>query len=497
MVGSLDNAVSVGDTTQSRRAVSVIAALCVLLYVNWFFAIARFQPNVMFMDQWDYLLPLFNGQGWWWRFVQQQGPVREGLGLVVTGWILEATAWDVRYDSLWIATALLIATVLALRVKWKMAGSLTLRDSWIALFGLSLGHFETIVSVPNASHSVVPLALILLAANFWLSSRPSTRYLGAAATAFALTFTGFGLFASGVIAVLLAARVIRHALDRHYRVMALGLIAIVVIVAGWTRFSRDYVFLPAVEGFRFPWTPWTDYVHFVVLMLNLPTARVGAEVRHYLLGIGLGLVVVFSVVGIARLWFRHRPSLNDDVLMLLMGSGLLFITATAIGRVSLGILGGTMSRYLPLMFPTWLAVYLAAITSYKRSRLAASVCVWLLVVLPYTAMVRRPLAEWPGTLGAMNGQVEAMAFFGMSKIAWARAYLATGSWKAAQCAVRQVIYPNPEVSRFDDKLRFLRRHELSFFAGRVDESEYLPWLASDDFSDVNCPSSDSNLHVCR
>ena len=165
------------DMAMARKAVRtpvlLIAALCALLYANWILAIARFQPNVMFMDQWDYFLPLFNGQGWWARFTVQQGPVREGLGFVVTGWILEATAWDVRYDSLWVATALLLATGLALRLKWKLTGAIGLRDACIPVILLSLRQFETILSVPQASHSVVPLVLILLTANVWLSPTPA------------------------------------------------------------------------------------------------------------------------------------------------------------------------------------------------------------------------------------------------------------------------------------------------------------------------------------
>jgi len=33
-----------------RRTAGVLGVLCFLLYANWLFAVARFQPNVMFMD---------------------------------------------------------------------------------------------------------------------------------------------------------------------------------------------------------------------------------------------------------------------------------------------------------------------------------------------------------------------------------------------------------------------------------------------------------------
>jgi hypothetical protein len=136
--------VSLGVSIARRvRPIHLIAGLSAVLYANWIVAIARFQPNMLFMDQWDYLDPLFNHDGWSAQFLQQQGPVREGLGLVITGWILDATAWDIRYDSLWGATMLLVATVLAIRLKWKMTGTIRFSDAWIPLLFLSLGQFET------------------------------------------------------------------------------------------------------------------------------------------------------------------------------------------------------------------------------------------------------------------------------------------------------------------------------------------------------------------
>ena len=88
---------------RSNAVLFFLAALCTLLYVNWIFAIARFQPNVLFMDQWDFLYTLFYGGGWWDRFIHQHGPHRQGLGMVISAWILQATDLDVRYESVWIA----------------------------------------------------------------------------------------------------------------------------------------------------------------------------------------------------------------------------------------------------------------------------------------------------------------------------------------------------------------------------------------------------------
>ena len=471
----------------------LIAALCAILYANWIFAIARFQPNVMFMDQWDFFYALFYDRGWWARFIHQHGPIREGLGFVISAWILEATNLDVRYDSVWIATLLLAATVLALRLKSKMRGPLGFIDAWIPVLFLSLGQFETVVLTPSASHSIAPLALMLVAANVWLSPRPSIRYGVAAAIAFTLTFTGFGLFAGAVIAVLFAAGVVRHAWRREYRMAWLAAGGLAIVVVSWVLFSKRYIFQPAVEGFRFPWTPWTDYLRFATLMVNFPTGHTGASGAHYRMGSLLALVLATATARIAWVWIKRRPSLNDEVQVLLMGSGLLFIAMTAVGRISLGVTGGEASRYLTLMLPAWLAVYLV-LGSSRLARPVATVCVWMLALAPYPTMASRPLTEWPGTFGLTNKALEVMRGFGASKAAWADVYLATGSSEAAQAAVLQPIYPDPAATRLDDKLRILRERKQSFFSGDPSRRDYLPWLADDQFS---CLALRSSPRECR
>ena len=475
------------------RPIHFLAVLCGALYANWIVAIARFQPNMLFMDQWDYLNPLFDGQGWRALFLQQQGPVREGLGLLMTGWIFDATAWDVRYDSLWGATMLLAATVLALRLKWKMTGTIGFSDAWIPLLFLSLGQFETVLATPNQSHSVLPLALILLTANVWLSPRPVVRYLIAGALGVILTFTGFGLFAGAVIGLLVAGRLLRHAAERDYRSLVPAAIGLAAIAIGWYRFSIGYTFQPAVEGFRFPWTPWTDYMRLIVLMLNLPTGHIGMSSRYYLRGTVLAIIVLAAATHILWTWLRRRPSLTDDVQVLLMGSSLLYVITTAVGRIPLGVMAGTASRYLPLMLPIWFAVYVTAAMAYRRLLPAVVVLIGLLALMPYSTMNQRPLGDWPGTLGAMDWQYDLMVSFGVNKVVWADNYLASGRWEIAEAAVVQPIHPNPAAVRFDDKLRFLRERKLTFFKS-PDRNDYLPWWADDRF---RCPTLGSSPHACR
>ena len=484
-----------GSANHRSTSFAFIGILTALLFLNWLVAIARFQPNVLFMDQWDFFFHLFYEGGWWDRFVHQHGPVREGLGLVISGWILEATDWDVRFDSVFGATSLLLSTLLALRLKWKMTGSVEVRDAWIPLLFLSLAHYETVLSVPQAAHSAVPLALTLLAANIWLGARPPVRYVGCSVLAAILTFTGFGLFASAVIGALLTMHAVRLASERDYPGMTFATVGLAVVIASWVRFSQGYMFQPAVDGFRFPWTPWTDYLRFIVVMLTLPLSGMGTGPRAYVCGTILALLVLAATSRIASTWSVRRLSLQADVLVLLMGSALIFTAATAVGRVPLGIAAATAPRYLSLMLPAWLAVYLTALSSRRVGiGIVASACVWLLAVWPYAWMRDRPLADWPGTFGVTNAHVDTIRMHGLDKAEWARVYLETGSVDTAQAAVQVPVYPNPPATHLDKKLGLLRGRGLSFFAGQPQRRDYLPWLA--DATQVNPRCSGSSHRGC-
>ena len=65
-----------------------------LLFVN------AHAVNVLYWDQWDFYRPMFENRGWWDTFALQHGPHREGLGLVLTRLIADASGWNTRWDAL-------------------------------------------------------------------------------------------------------------------------------------------------------------------------------------------------------------------------------------------------------------------------------------------------------------------------------------------------------------------------------------------------------------
>jgi hypothetical protein len=76
-----------------------------------------YSVNLLYSDQWDYYGPLFRGEGLIAQFTYLHPPHRQGLGLVLIGWLASATHWNTRADALAVGAGLCAATLLALWLK--------------------------------------------------------------------------------------------------------------------------------------------------------------------------------------------------------------------------------------------------------------------------------------------------------------------------------------------------------------------------------------------
>jgi hypothetical protein len=72
--------------------------------------------NMMYADQWDLYQPMFLGQGWWETYVLQHGPHREGIGLLLTRALANASGWDSRWEAFAASILLIGAGALGLRL---------------------------------------------------------------------------------------------------------------------------------------------------------------------------------------------------------------------------------------------------------------------------------------------------------------------------------------------------------------------------------------------
>jgi hypothetical protein len=179
------------------------------------------------------------------------------------------------------------------------------------------------------------------------------------------------------------------------------------------------------------------------------------------LSVWLGLAAALLTLGVAVWQFRillrgrERPSPASFVIFSLTSFSLLYCATTAIGRIHLGLSGAQATRYVPLVTPALLGVFFA-LGRISRPRLRqAALAVSVAGLLAATFPMREPETRFMQRLSG-------------GKRIWVETYLETGEIRASNRAAGIRLYPRVGDPKdgIEEKLAYLREHQLSFFADR-------------------------------
>lgn len=404
----------------------------------------RYSVNIFFWDQWDFLNPLFHGEGAWAFFNLEHGPIREGVGGLVIALTYRLTRWDTRFDGLSEIVAMFAAAACLLAVSKRLFGRLSVFDAIVPLAVLTGGAFEILVITPNPAHGPVPL---LLVAAFTLSlfiERVWPRVLVSSALAFAAIYTGFGLVLAPLVLALFALEAVRKPSERLAWLCGLGL-----TLLSLASFFRGYRSQPAAECFQFPDPHPLRYLLFLAAISARPFSilpRSPAGPVAAALG-GLALVLIPAWAGLR---FLRRGDPVARTVFVLSGFSLAFAVSSAIGRSCAGPGAGTASRYVLYLSPAIVAAYfLLRDLPAGRVRQGALSCLLLACVLKEAIPERSRhgllVKNWRG------------------KSAWAECFRRLGDVGRCDAETGFRIYPVPEATDLAGKLAFLREHKLGLF----------------------------------
>src|SRR5262245_49757008 len=124
--------------------------------------IKRQAVNVLFFDQWDFLTPLFGNPTIWEMFTRQHGPHRQGLGLFVSQAVGIATNCNTRAECFGIGIILILVTIGAFLLQWRLFGKLTVWDVLIPAMTFTVMQLESVVLTPNPAHGALPIFFIII-----------------------------------------------------------------------------------------------------------------------------------------------------------------------------------------------------------------------------------------------------------------------------------------------------------------------------------------------
>ena len=457
------------------RRVAWFAVIWGTLVVNLAVFILRFAVDVPNADQWVFHDLVCRDHSWWSLVDYQHGPHRQGVLFPLTAQMLEWCHGDSRVESLWIACWLVLAAMLAFTLPRHLSGHWHWADVLPLMWSLSLLQYETITTTPNLSHSVGPLALVLLVAHALLLRNLWWRWSVVAALGVALTFTGFGLFAAAVLGVITLWLIVRPSPGER-RIPAA--VAGVLLAGGWVLFLRDYVFNPASAGFRFPHQPIGGYAPFVLRMLaytqGFPEAGCGMEFVGALL---LCSALTGTAVALWRLLRHSGTDTRPVVVLLLLGTALAFAANTAVGRIHLGLSAGMTSRYVSLLVPLPTAVYLLLRNSSNRwLRRPGLLALTFLALWPYRDITREPRPAL-GTWGLPRNDLIEARNVRNRKLSWIWAYRETGNVDSANNLVHVASFRREDPAKLEVIIQHLTERGWGPFRPHAHLADSLPFLA--------------------
>ena len=437
--------------TRKGRVAALLFSVLVFAILAWrqHRFVDHYAVNMLFWDQWDFYIPFFNDGSAWEIFTRQHGPHRQGLGFLITHLLARMSDWDSRWDAFAVSFAMMAAAALSvwLAVKhgFRLAGALIVS----ALLFLNLRQYEIFVGASNLSHGALPVLMLVGACLCWFIHHAWLRAALLSFLTFMLIFTGFGIFAGLVIpCVLLADGMHVWRFGDRKRLLPIATTLSVIAIA-WVLFAQNYVFAPAVDNFKFPHDkPW-EYLTFMGLMLTnaigIPGRGASAQIIGSALCLGLVTICLFHT---ARLLRKNTASMTTSrVIFTLTAFALIYAANTAVGRVSLGMAGALASRYITLMLPAFLGMFLQC--TYLPDRLRRPV-IAIFILGVATGMLIPHKKDW-----------RYIRWFHDGRLAWRQAYLETHDEVIANERSGFPVYPTP--GKITQRLQFLEERRLNLF----------------------------------
>lgn len=444
-----------------RPALIIAAVAAVLLVVRFFWQIHTWAIDIIFWDQFAFYSGAWDGTNEWALFRWQHGPHRMGLGLNIMRLVNDAFAYDQRVMAFFVGGTMLLAAVSALWLRRRLIGDFHWYDIAIPLLLLSGVQWELYASCVNLSHGALPLLLVILIALCFTMRGHVLKYILIAALTYIATFTGFGFFCIVAVPGMLLVRMVAliAAKQKAARLeMTATILALAACGATAWSFFYDYVWEPSVPGFVFPHPrPW-EYLEFMAAtsayLFGARFPGIGKVPGTGELFYGFIVLAAFSAAGVwcIRRIIKDREDRLAYVGLFLFLFSAAFLANMAIGRVCTGLEHAMASRYMPLVMPAGLGLYLVTLRLRRPSWRAIGV--WLLLIA--------------FAVGSFHSPGKLLKHYVRGKTNWLIAYRASGNYVLSEQHAGFQLFPAPVAFGFDipERVRWLEKHQLSFTRGQ-------------------------------
>jgi hypothetical protein len=428
-----------------------VALFAAVLGTRFFLIIRKYSVNIFFSDQWDYLIPFFQHKTTVSNlFRWEHAPHREGIGLLPDKFLYPLTHWDARVDSYLIGGAIFIAMLLALRLKYRLFGSLSYSDVAIPIIFLTMEQHETLLATPNPAHSGFPLLLIILYCLAILARNRLLRYAIVLPLNFLLIYTGFGIFMAAVTIGFFFLECYWSARNMTSVPFLQAFIGLFLATASLASFFFHYIFQSAVGCFELPHNNWLNYPQFMGLLLSAFVVPRPLTLSMEIIVLGAGILLLTVAALCWHLLHLLKSPLPETHLIggVLIGFSLLFAATNAVGRQCLGPEQPFSSRYSTLIIPAFLGIYFFLLSKAWFGMRNLVLALWVILLLPSSLVI--PVTE--------------INWYSGGKSRWADCYRHTSNVRYCDEFSHFAIYPSPAATHLQEKLDYLKQNHLNLFA---------------------------------
>jgi hypothetical protein len=429
--------------------VVVVGVAFLFLAFRFFGMISDFAVNIFFSDQWDFdEATLFQRHSLWQMFAWQHGPHRQGAGALL-GWLVEPLFhWNSRSESFFIGGIVAAATLGALWLKKRLFGGISYSDVIIPLVFFSPLQYETLFVTANLAHGPLPLLFLVLYCLAWTCPGLRLRYTLVLIINFLAIFTGFGFFL-GLLTPLCLMVDYRVNLRETQRGLAYFVTAFLISLASLGIFFLHYKMQPAADCFTIQVPATVDYVQYMVLMFAPFFGVMGTDALPTLIGSFVVCILltcfIFSAIGLWRA--RGAQWTRRLVIATLTAFCLMFSASTAYGRLCLGMSFSQSSRYAIYLHLGLLGIYFSLLSVSGTTARRTVVAIFGFALL--------------GTFVSGERLRGDMVRLHEVKHGWKQCYLLTGSVDTCDQYTR--VHPEPQKTRLQEKLDFLRKTRQNLF----------------------------------
>lgn len=432
---------------------SLMISACIFYAARLLWIVQTYAVNILFRDQWGFYPPVY-ARGWWQAFSHQHGPHRQGLGNLVSKVLLPITHANIRAEALIIAILIIAAAVLAIVLRKRVTGRVRWYDGFLVLLLLTPAQYALFARVPNPSHGAWPLILVITMAMAVLMRPGWMKIAVLAGLMFVSVYTGFAVLLGVAVPAVLGLGIVRAMAKRDYRTSTFELLALIACGISAATFLINYrpeTSSPAPLG----GVSWYTYPNLMAYQFSrlagfADATPVGCAVGWAIMGLCVA-VLLWHLLKFAR---RQDPPAVSIVIILMMTYVLVYSFSSAFGRSTFGAWIMVSSRYLPLMAPAAIAVFLHVAElkgcwlRYAAIGLFGATTIWA------TAWMR-------------SSDVKDMVQLCEGKKRWLAVYMQTNDIYEAQRVSGFELYPRLEDLRNGWALDEMKKRNLGPFRGEV------------------------------